>query len=59
MPFQKSPTGGVDRENMNDYLDLPIVSNIGGTWLATKQQVAEKQWGVITQQVKNALARIG
>ena len=51
------PTGGVRLDNMNDYLSLPIVSAIGGSWLATKQQIADKQWSVITQQVKDALAK--
>ena len=51
------PTGGLNLENMNDYLSLPTVSAIGGSWLATKQQIAEKQWDVITGQVKEALAK--
>lgn len=51
------PTGGVSLENMNDYLSLPVVSAIGGSWLATKQQIADKQWDVITDQVKSALAK--
>lgn len=51
------PTGGVNLENMNDWLSLSVVSAIGGSWLATKQQIADKQWGVITQQVKAALAK--
>ncbi len=51
------PTGGVNLDNMNDWLSLPIVSAIGGSWLATKQQIADKQWGVITAQVKAALAK--
>lgn len=55
---QFCPTGGVNLANMNDYLSLPIVSNIGGTWLATKQQIAEKQWGKITTQAREALAKI-
>lgn len=50
------PTGGLNLENMNDYLSLPMVSCIGGSWLAMKQQIAEKQWDVITQQVRDALA---
>ncbi|VGO22664.1 bifunctional 4-hydroxy-2-oxoglutarate aldolase/2-dehydro-3-deoxy-phosphogluconate aldolase [Pontiella sulfatireligans] len=54
---QFCPTGGLSLDNMNDYLSLPIVSAIGGSWLATKQQIADKQWGVITQQVKDALAK--
>ena len=52
------PTGGVNLQNMREYLSLPIVSNIGGTWLATKQQIADKQWDVISQQVRTALAEV-
>ncbi len=52
------PTGGVSLDNMNEYLSLPIVSNVGGSWLATKQQIADKQWSVITEQAKAALAKI-
>ncbi len=51
------PTGGLSLDNMNDYLSLPTVSAIGGSWLATKQQIADKDWGTITQQVKDALAK--
>ena len=54
---QFCPTGGLNLQNMNDYLSLPVVSAIGGSWLATKQQIADKQWGVITDQVKEALAK--
>ena len=51
------PTGGVKLDNMRDYLDLPMVSNIGGTWLATQQQIAAKDWPAITRQVREALAQ--
>jgi 2-dehydro-3-deoxyphosphogluconate aldolase/(4S)-4-hydroxy-2-oxoglutarate aldolase len=51
------PTGGLSLDNMNDYLSLPIVSAIGGSWLATKQQIADKQWAIITEQVKAALEK--
>ncbi len=54
---QFCPTGGVNLTNMNEYLSLPVVSNIGGSWLATTQQIADKQWGVITEQVRAALDR--
>ena len=54
---QFCPTGGVNLDNMNDWLALPVVSAIGGSWLATKQQIADKQWSVITDQVKAALAK--
>jgi 2-dehydro-3-deoxyphosphogluconate aldolase / (4S)-4-hydroxy-2-oxoglutarate aldolase len=52
------PTGGVNLENMTEYLSLPLVSNIGGTWLATKQQIADKKWGEISEQARSALARL-
>lgn len=51
------PTGGVSLENMNDYLSLPEVFAIGGSWLATKAQIRNKEWSTITQQAKEALAR--
>ena len=51
------PTGGISLENMNDYLSLPFVSNVGGSWLATKQQIAGKEWLTITNQAKAALSR--
>ena len=51
------PTGGVNLDNMNDWLSMDVVSAIGRSWLATKQQIADKQWSVITQQVKDALAK--
>ncbi|MBM4153149.1 MAG: bifunctional 4-hydroxy-2-oxoglutarate aldolase/2-dehydro-3-deoxy-phosphogluconate aldolase, partial [Kiritimatiellaceae bacterium] len=51
------PTGGVSLENMLEYLSLPIVSAIGGSWLATQKQIAGKEWDVITEQVKAALAK--
>lgn len=51
------PTGGVSLDNMNDYLSLPEVFAIGGSWLATKAQIAAKDWSTITAQVEEALAK--
>lgn len=51
------PTGGVSLDNMNDYLSLPVVSAIGGSWLATQKQIFTKDWDAITAQVKAALAK--
>ena len=42
---------------MNDYLSMPEVFAIGGSWLATKRQIQAKDWATITQQVKEALAK--
>ncbi len=51
------PTGGLNLSNMNEYLSLPVVACIGGSWLATKQQIADKQWDAITRQAKAALEK--
>jgi 2-dehydro-3-deoxyphosphogluconate aldolase/(4S)-4-hydroxy-2-oxoglutarate aldolase len=51
------PTGGLNLQNMNDYLALPMVSAIGGSWLGTKQQIADKEWSTVTQQVRDALSK--
>ena len=51
------PTGGVSLDNMNNYLSMPEVFAIGGSWLATKAQIKAQDWSTITQQVKDALAK--
>jgi len=50
------PTGGVNLANMRDYLEIPQVFTVGGSWLATQKQIREKSWGAITEQVKQACA---
>ena len=52
------PTGGVNPDNMIDYLSLPIVASVGGSWIATKQQIADKDWSAITAQARDALDRL-
>ena len=51
------PTGGVTLTNMNSYLALPQVFMVGGSWLATQQQIAAGQWEQITAQVKSSLLK--
>ena len=53
------PTGGVTLSNIEAYLALDCVAAIGGTWLATKEDIAEKRWGQITQKCREARQRIG
>lgn len=42
------PTGGVNANNKQDYLSLPNVFAVGGTWVAKKEWVAEGNWQAIT-----------
>lgn len=52
------PTGGLNLANMNDYLTVPEVFAIGGSWLATPQQIKSNKWSEITLQVEAALRSI-
>ena len=36
------PTGGISPKNYNDYLQLPNVACVGGSWLAPKEAVKNK-----------------
>jgi 2-dehydro-3-deoxyphosphogluconate aldolase/(4S)-4-hydroxy-2-oxoglutarate aldolase len=42
------PTGGVTAANARDYLSLPAVLAVGGTWIAKKEDMAAGRWATIT-----------
>ena len=42
------PLGGVGPKNAAEYLALPIVAAVGGSWLCDRKLVAEKKWAAIT-----------
>ena len=46
------PTGGISLANARDYLSLPNVACVGGSWLAPAEAVRDGDWGRI-----EALAR--
>lgn len=48
--------GGVTPENMREFLDIPIVAAVGGTWIVDPKLIAEKQWNEITRRAKDAIA---
>jgi 2-dehydro-3-deoxyphosphogluconate aldolase/(4S)-4-hydroxy-2-oxoglutarate aldolase len=52
------PTGGVNLDNMNEYLTLDNVFCVGGTWIATKKLIAQKKFDTITDLTKEALDNI-
>ncbi|MEM0967465.1 MAG: bifunctional 4-hydroxy-2-oxoglutarate aldolase/2-dehydro-3-deoxy-phosphogluconate aldolase [Verrucomicrobiota bacterium] len=54
--IQFCPTGGVSLTNLKDYLSLPSVFAVGGTWIATKKAIAEENWSEITENASAALA---
>jgi len=46
------PTGGVSEANYQEFLSLPNVICVGGSWLAPTKLVAEGKWGEITELCK-------
>lgn len=50
------PTGGITLETAPEFLKLPNVACVGGTWLAPKDAVAAGDWGRITDLARAAAA---
>ena len=50
------PTGGITLESAPEYLKLPNVLCVGGTWLTPKEAVQNKDWATITRLAKEASA---
>jgi 2-dehydro-3-deoxyphosphogluconate aldolase/(4S)-4-hydroxy-2-oxoglutarate aldolase len=49
------PTGGINAANLPDYLALPQVAAIGGSWMAERKLVTEKAWSIITALTAEAM----
>ena len=52
------PTGGININNIKNYLALPNVACCGGSWLVTDEIVKAKDWSAITTLTNQALAHI-
>lgn len=50
------PTGGISALNLADYLSIPSVVAVGGTWMVKKDLVAAGNWDEITRLTAAALA---
>jgi 2-dehydro-3-deoxyphosphogluconate aldolase / (4S)-4-hydroxy-2-oxoglutarate aldolase len=53
------PTGGISLANAKDYLTLPNVVCVGGSWVAPKELVAREDWAGITRLAAEAAALKG
>lgn len=50
------PTGGISSVNASDYLALPNVVCVGGSWVAPKDAVRSGDWDQVTQLASEAAA---
>lgn len=53
------PTGGIDMRNARDYLALPNVPAIGGSWVAPRDAVARGDFAKITALAREAASLRG
>lgn len=51
-------TGGIHEENMHDYLALPNILAIGGSFMLEKAQVTAKNWDAIRTRSQAAIAAL-
>lgn len=52
------PTGGIDAGNAADYLALPSVRCVGGSWLTPASAIREAAWDVIEHRARQAVAHL-
>jgi 2-dehydro-3-deoxyphosphogluconate aldolase/(4S)-4-hydroxy-2-oxoglutarate aldolase len=53
------PTGGISLKNMKDYLSLPNVACVGGSWLTPDDLVKAKAWDRIEALAREAVTAAG
>ncbi len=52
------PLGGINQDNMGDYLASDLIAAIGGSWLASKPLIAAGNWLGITDLASAAVAKV-
>jgi 2-dehydro-3-deoxyphosphogluconate aldolase/(4S)-4-hydroxy-2-oxoglutarate aldolase len=52
------PLGGINATNMNEYLSLPNVAAVGGSWIVERKLIVNKNWSAITDLTRAALSII-
>ncbi|MEZ5774825.1 MAG: bifunctional 4-hydroxy-2-oxoglutarate aldolase/2-dehydro-3-deoxy-phosphogluconate aldolase [Hyphomicrobiaceae bacterium] len=50
------PTGGITAETASDYLALPNVAAVGGSWVAPARLLAVGDWPAVTELARRAAA---
>jgi 2-dehydro-3-deoxyphosphogluconate aldolase/(4S)-4-hydroxy-2-oxoglutarate aldolase len=51
--------GGIKPENMREYLEIPIVAAVGGSWIVEPAFIAKRDWKTITARTREALQMTG
>ena len=46
------PLGGINAENMKEYLRDPLILAVGGSWITKRKLIQNQDWKTITQNAK-------
>ncbi|WEM45419.1 bifunctional 4-hydroxy-2-oxoglutarate aldolase/2-dehydro-3-deoxy-phosphogluconate aldolase (plasmid) [Photobacterium sp. DA100] len=57
--IQFMPTGGINAQNVNDYLAVDRVFACGGTWMVDKKLINEGRWDEIGRLAREAADLVG
>ncbi len=49
-----NPTGGITLDTMTDWLDHSLVQAVGGSWIATTQDISDGNWDTIRERANIA-----
>ena len=49
------PLGGIDPSNMSDWLGTPGITAVGGSWIARRELIADRNWSAITENAHEAM----
>ena len=52
------PLGGINQNNLSEYLTHDLVLAAGGSWLAPRDAIESCDWGTITENTKQAMELI-
>lgn len=50
------PTGGISSKNAHEFLSIPVVAAIGGSWMVDRSLILAENWQEITRLTQEALA---
>ncbi len=52
------PTGGINLENLSDYVNCNCIHAIGGGWLCKKADIASENWTAITDMARRSVKKL-
>ena len=52
--LQIIPLGGLDANNFHHYLAEPLIHAVGGSWIALRELIQQRDWSAITHRARQA-----